>query len=91
VRDESSLLHFLRRGRGVSYHEFELALGAAPRLDVVSHLRGFHRARHRWPAWSRWRTRHSLESRYEALLAELAPRLHAGFLQPYLDLLIRKT
>jgi S-adenosylmethionine-dependent methyltransferase len=90
VPDADAQLHFLRRGRGVSYHEFELALGPATQLDVVSCLRGFQRARHRLPAWARWRTRHALESRYEALLAETSPGLHPGFLQPYLDLVIRK-
>ena len=59
-------------------------------LDVVSSLRNFHRARHRLPGWARWRTRHTLESSYEALLARVSPELHPGFLQPWLDLVIRK-
>ena len=50
VPDAASRLHFLRRGRGVSYHEFDLALGPAAQLDVVSSLRTFHRARHRVPS-----------------------------------------
>jgi S-adenosylmethionine-dependent methyltransferase len=88
--DADARLHFLRRGRGVSYHELELALGPAAQLDVVSSLATFQRARHRLPAWARWKRRHSLESRYEALLREISPELHPGFVQPDLDLVIRK-
>jgi 2-polyprenyl-3-methyl-5-hydroxy-6-metoxy-1,4-benzoquinol methylase len=88
--DAESLLHFQRRGRGVSYHELELALGAVERLDVVSSLTHFHRARTRFPLLSRLRRRNALAARYERLLAEIAPGLHPGFLLPDLDLAIRK-
>ena len=90
VPDPDARLHFLRRGRGVSFHELELALGPAAQLDVVSSLATFLRARHRLPAWARWKRRRSLEARYEALLREISPELHPGFLQPDLDLVIRK-
>jgi len=88
--DEDSLLHFLRRGRGVSYHEFDLALGPAQQLDVVSSLTHFHRGRHRFPLASWLRRRRSTAFRYERLLAQIAPELHPGFLQPDLDLVLRK-
>jgi len=88
--DEQALLHFLRRGRGVSYHDFELAIGSARRLDVVSSLTHFHRDRHRFPLLSWLRRRRSTAFRYERLLAQIAPDLHPGFLQPDLDLVIRK-
>jgi len=90
-RDDASLRHFLRRGRGVSFHELELALGLRARdLDVVSCLRLWRRS----PAWieatRRWRRRRSLEARWVRLLAEITPEVPAAFLQPYLDLVIRK-
>jgi 2-polyprenyl-3-methyl-5-hydroxy-6-metoxy-1,4-benzoquinol methylase len=88
--DEESMLHFLRRGRGVSHHDFELAIGPAHRLDVVSSLTHFHRARHRFPFAPWLRRRRSTAYRYERLLAQIAPELHPGFLQPQLDLVIRK-
>lgn len=88
--DEESLRHFLRRGRGVSYHEFDLALGRAEQLDVVSSLTHFHRDRHRLPLVPWLRRRRTSAYRFERLLAEVAPGLHPGFLQPDLDLVIRK-
>jgi S-adenosylmethionine-dependent methyltransferase len=88
--DEDSLLHFLRRGRGVSYHEFDLTLGAAQQLDVVGSLTHFDRRRHRFPLLSWLRRRRSAASRYERLLAQIVPELHPGFLQRDLDLVIRK-
>ncbi|HEY0029053.1 MAG TPA: hypothetical protein VGC35_14405 [Allosphingosinicella sp.] len=33
--------HFLRLGRGVSYHELDLSIGPVENLDVVSSLRSF--------------------------------------------------
>ena len=87
--DEEAMQSFLRHGRGVSYHEFDLAMQPAQSLDVVSclHLR---RRRAGVLGLSALRRRRKLRFRYEALLAELEPRLHRGFFQPYLDLIIRK-
>lgn len=76
-----------RAGRGVSFHEFDLAFGPADKLDVVSSLTTFYRSRDPF-LWLLWRC--SFDSRYERLLARLCPRLHPGFLQPTLDLIIRK-
>jgi 2-polyprenyl-3-methyl-5-hydroxy-6-metoxy-1,4-benzoquinol methylase len=89
-RSEEALRSFLRHGRGVSYHEFELTMKAAAELDVVSSL----------PLWLRrdgllgWRTLRRLRKpkhRYERLIASLRPDLHRGFFQPYLDLIIRRN
>lgn len=88
--DEAAELHFLRRGRGVSYHEFDLALGPAERLRVVSSMRLFHRQRRRFDRLRRWRHRHELAPRWEGVLAELRPDLHPGFFQKSLDLILRK-
>jgi 2-polyprenyl-3-methyl-5-hydroxy-6-metoxy-1,4-benzoquinol methylase len=80
-------LALCRAGRGVSFHEFDLALGLAQNLDVVSSMSLFYRRRD--PALRLW-WRLSRDSRFESFLARLCPALHRGFLQPTLDLLIRK-
>jgi ubiquinone/menaquinone biosynthesis C-methylase UbiE len=80
---------FLRHGRGVSFHEFDLAMGDTASLDVVSSL----------PLWRRTRGPLGLRElarwykrpfRLERTLASFRPDIHRGFFQPYLDLIIRK-
>ncbi|HET6879531.1 MAG TPA: class I SAM-dependent methyltransferase [Pirellulales bacterium] len=84
---ENRRLALCRAGRGVSFHEFDLTLGPANQLDVVSSMPLFYRRRD--PAlrlvW-RW----SRDYRFEKFLAALCPQLHGGFLQPTLYLIIRK-
>lgn len=84
---EESRLEFLRRGRGVSFHEFDLAMADARTLDVVSALPLYLRRKSvlRRVLWSLTRRR-----RYEAFLRSVGPRVHRGFFQPYIELLIRK-
>jgi 2-polyprenyl-3-methyl-5-hydroxy-6-metoxy-1,4-benzoquinol methylase len=83
----STLLHFLRRGRGVSFHEFDLAMKKAEELDVISSLPLYLRKKSllREIGW-----RQTLEYRYESLLVAAGPAIHRGFYQPGLDLIIRK-
>lgn len=87
---ENTLESFLRHGRGVSFHEFELTMGDVAKLDVVSSL----------PLWSRRRgllglrelaRRYRRRFRLERMLASFHPSIHLGFFQPYLDLIIRKS
>lgn len=75
--------HFLRRGSGVSFHEFELALGPAEKFNVVSSLSSFLGIRHRLKG-SR------LSRRYRSLLLSVAPGLHEGFFDDNLYLIIKK-
>ncbi len=84
-RDE--MLSFIRHGRGVSFHEFDLALGPAAQLDVVSSLESYLRRRRPLR-----RVRHALSQRgrYSRFIRSLQPNLHPGFYEPYLDLIIRK-
>jgi S-adenosylmethionine-dependent methyltransferase len=73
--------HFLRRGRGVSYHEFDLAIGPAAELLVVSSLRSYHLASVLVsPMGIAWK----------AILRRIRPDLHGAFFEEYLDLIIRK-
>jgi S-adenosylmethionine-dependent methyltransferase len=86
VNDQREL-EFLRLGRGVSYHEFDLAIKKVENLDVVSSMPLFLRAR---SLALRLFWRLLAESRYEALLMKVGPRIHRGFYQRSLDLIIRK-
>lgn len=81
-------LHFLRRGRGVSFHELELFIAPRRRLDVVSCLHTYFRARD--PEEQR-RWIDSGDSSYADQLRRACPDLQEAFLQPSLDLAIRKN
>jgi 2-polyprenyl-3-methyl-5-hydroxy-6-metoxy-1,4-benzoquinol methylase len=85
---EEAMRHFLRRGRGVSFHEFELTMDRANKLDVVSSLPIFLR-RHCILRDILWRL--TTDSRYVSLLARIGPKVHQGFYQKSLDLIIRKS
>ncbi len=82
-----SMEHFLRRGRGVSYHDFEIALDRrASSFDVVSSMQLHYRKRNPVRA-AGWTT--SKHGRFERSLREFAPGVHRGFLQPYLYLALQ--
>jgi S-adenosylmethionine-dependent methyltransferase len=85
---EDRMLEFLRAGRGVSYHEFEMALEmTAAELPVASSLAT---QRRRLEVFRRLRFPRPLETRYHLLLREIHPQVHPGFLYPSLDLVLRK-
>jgi 2-polyprenyl-3-methyl-5-hydroxy-6-metoxy-1,4-benzoquinol methylase len=86
-RDDEVKLDFARRGRGVSYHEFELALAPAASLNVVSALNLYLRER---SLAIRTRWRFSRSRKFEKFLCAHGPRIHPGFYQSDLDLIIRK-
>jgi 2-polyprenyl-3-methyl-5-hydroxy-6-metoxy-1,4-benzoquinol methylase len=76
-----------RWGRGVSYHDFALALDMKPSaLPVSSVMELFFRQAknaHRVGRRTWWR-------RYESLLVERAPDLSRGFCLPWIDIAFRK-
>jgi len=82
-----SMTDFLRQGRGVSYHEFELAMKNVDGLNIASTLNSFRKKRY-FPVWNLMEL--SLKGRYKQLLSKVVPRLHKGFLQEYLDIIIVK-
>ena len=87
-RTEERFLHFLRRGRGISYHEFELALMPVDKLEVLSSMPIYFRKNSLFSKLCYW---FSADSRYKSILAEFGPQnLHPGFLEPSLDLIIKK-
>jgi 2-polyprenyl-3-methyl-5-hydroxy-6-metoxy-1,4-benzoquinol methylase len=81
--DSKSKEHFLRRGRGVSFHEFELAIKPARDLNIVSSLSSYNRLRKKF-------TSNRQTKKYESFLAKLCPNIHEGFFQPYLYLIMEK-
>jgi len=74
---------FLRRGRGMSYHEIDLAIMPAKDLHVVSSLSTFQGVRFSMKRSAR-------ERRFKSLLRSVRPDIHAGFFDEYLYLTIRK-
>jgi 2-polyprenyl-3-methyl-5-hydroxy-6-metoxy-1,4-benzoquinol methylase len=84
---DETMLQFLRRGRGVSYHEFELAIGSASDLDVVGCLQ-LERRRQNPLRAAGWRASHA--GRFETLIAAAAAGVPRAFFQPFLYLTIRK-
>jgi len=80
---QESMEHFLRRGRGVSYHEFEVAIGPVADLEVSEALAKFVRRR------SLRRLRRD-ERRFQCLLQNQVPHVPAAFFEEFLDLLIRR-
>ena len=86
--EEADIL-FCRWGRGVSYHDFVLALGIpAEELPVVSSLTLYLLKRRHLTLLYRL----SPGGRYGAFLRRLAPGVHPGFLSSFsLDLAFRKS
>jgi S-adenosylmethionine-dependent methyltransferase len=81
------LRDLLRSGRGVSFHEFDLAIAPAADLDVVGCLQLERRRRNplRNVGW-----RVSRSGQYESVLRRVSPSVPRAFLQPFLYLSIRK-
>lgn len=80
---DERMLHFRRRGRGVSFHELHVALGAPGAFEVVSYKNEFLARSGRLHT-------DALSDSYVALLRELAPDVHVAFLQQHLDVILRK-
>lgn len=76
-----------RWGRGVSFHDLDVAIGSARQLEVVSHKRDFLLAHN-----PLMRAYHfvSKARKFERFLEGLAPDLHPAFFRQYFDVIIRK-
>jgi 2-polyprenyl-3-methyl-5-hydroxy-6-metoxy-1,4-benzoquinol methylase len=74
---------FLRRGRGVSFHEFDIAIGPTKDLKVISSLSTFTRIRHKLQ-------KTKLERKYKSILMSIYPNIHEGFFDDILYLVIEK-
>ncbi|MEO0304488.1 MAG: class I SAM-dependent methyltransferase [candidate division WOR-3 bacterium] len=75
---DKKFLHFLRRGRGMSFHELEIAWNTKARdINVVSHLKQFF-------------IPFSKEKKFFDLLQKISPEIDKGFFYPYLNIIIKK-
>lgn len=76
--------HFLRRGRGMSFHELEIAIGSVQKLKVVSSISSFLGMRYRLK-------QSAIDREYKSLLSKIYPDIHHGFFDDHLYLIIEKT
>ena len=75
---------FLRRGRGFSFHEVDVALGPVGNLHVVSSLSAFQGIRYKLK-------KSSMERGFKRLLRRIYPGIHPGFFDNPLFVVIQKT
>ncbi|HEY4134291.1 MAG TPA: class I SAM-dependent methyltransferase [Alphaproteobacteria bacterium] len=84
---DEGLLTLQRWGRGISYHDFELALGSLQDFQIIDAFGPYDRARF-LPRLVKWWV--SADRAFFRLLHRIAPTVHPAFLEPYLDFLARK-
>lgn len=82
-----SMDEFLRLGRGVSFHEFYLAIGTYEKLNVISYMSKYYRNKS-FLKKTKWIL--SLDGKYERILSKICPSVHKSFFSPDLNLIIRK-
>ncbi|KAA8966032.1 bifunctional 2-polyprenyl-6-hydroxyphenol methylase/3-demethylubiquinol 3-O-methyltransferase UbiG [Mycobacterium sp.] len=88
IESEEAEIELIRRGRGVSYHEIELALGPVGTLEFLVDRHSFQ-IKQNMLRWLRYRF--STNRRYANLLRRQRPDLPLGLFLPYLDIAIRKN
>jgi S-adenosylmethionine-dependent methyltransferase len=77
----AQMMHFLRRGRGASFHEFDLAIGSS--LNVVSSLSSYR-------GWLKRIRVTPLDRQYQSFLKRALPHMHSAWTDRDLDLVIKK-
>jgi 2-polyprenyl-3-methyl-5-hydroxy-6-metoxy-1,4-benzoquinol methylase len=80
-------LSLTRWGRGVSFHDFELALEGLPPLRIIANFSAYERV-HFLPKLLKWHL--SIDRVYNRLLRKLSPGVHPAFSESYLDFIARK-
>jgi len=85
---EASMLSFQRQGRGMSFHEIDLAIGETSRYSVVSDKADFLAKRN--PAIAAKRLLYR-EGGRERVLNAFTPRRHRGFFRKDLDVILQKV
>ena len=81
--DKDSVLHFLRRGRGLSFHEFDLAISNSENLNVISSLSSFQGIRYDMRMTA-------LDRQYKKLLTKINKNIDKSFFDKFLYLTIKK-
>lgn len=80
-------IEFARWGRGMSFHELEIAFGPLYQLTVVSSLLDFLQKQH---FFYRLIRRVSISGRYTTLISKLYPNKNKGLFYPFLDIILQK-
>ena len=75
--------HFLRRGTGMSFHEFDIAIGQVNNLKIISSLSTFEGIRYKLK-------KSRLDRQYKSILMSIYPNIHEGFFDDTLYLIIEK-
>ncbi len=81
--DKDSVLHFLRRGRGLSFHEFDLAISNSENLNVISSLSSFQGIRYDMRMTA-------LDRQYKKLLTKINKNIDKSFFDKFLYLTVKK-
>ena len=84
--NDASVSDFLRLGRGVSFHEFELAIAPIEELNILSDLSSYRRKRNVF-YWLYWKKN---DSRYSSFLSKVHPAASNGFNEKSLNIIIKK-
>jgi S-adenosylmethionine-dependent methyltransferase len=84
--NDTSMSDFLRLGRGVSFHEFELAIAPIKELNIVSDLSSYRRKRNVF-YWLHWKMN---DGRYSSFLSKVHPAASNGFNERTLNIIIKK-
>jgi 2-polyprenyl-3-methyl-5-hydroxy-6-metoxy-1,4-benzoquinol methylase len=75
--------NFLRRGRGMSFHEIDIAIGHARNLKVISSLSTYKGISYKL-------NKAKIDRQYKSILMKIYPNIHEGFLDDSLYLIIKK-
>jgi len=86
--EQEKLLQFYRWGRGLSYHEIEIAIKPLCELKIISCFSNF-RKKENW--LYAFMMRFYSNAKYASFLSKLYPNIHKGFFQPYLNLIFQKN
>jgi S-adenosylmethionine-dependent methyltransferase len=85
--EKENTIQLYRWGRGISFHEIELALKPLNELKILSNLSSFLKKKNILYGLA---TKFTANYRYETFLYKLYPNIYKGFFQPYLDIIIEK-
>ena len=89
---------FLKMGRGISYHDFEISLNqTVDKLDLISSLSNYESKKYYFSNLVLFTYRlltnrkKSIQKRYISLMSEYQPDIDPAFFEPYLNIIIKKT
>ena len=81
--DTDSKIHFLRRGRGLSFHEIEIAINPVQKFKLICSVASYEGFRHQL-------LQSRLDRKYKSILKSIFSGIHSGFFEEFLFLVIKK-